>query len=136
MTIRIKHMFFTIIVFGLHFQILFFSLALHPRKQIIVTTSDDHLWKMWAIPSGDIIMTGEGHTDWVSDCDFHPRYNFTFFFRPPVPLIATVIASSFTETYWSEDNEKILRTSSQATIFRQPHTVEVLHFPFNADVKK
>ena len=24
--------------------------------------------------SGDIIMTGEGHKDWLSDCDFHPGY--------------------------------------------------------------
>ena len=46
--------------------------ALHPRKQILATTSDDHTWKMWAVPSGDIIMTGEGHTDWMSACDFHP----------------------------------------------------------------
>ena len=22
--------------------------------------------------SGDIIMTGEGHKDWISECDFHP----------------------------------------------------------------
>ncbi|XP_061182742.1 sperm-associated antigen 16 protein-like isoform X1 [Saccostrea echinata] len=48
------------------------SVVLHPRKQILATTSDDQTWKMWAVPSGDIIMTGEGHTDWVSDCDFHP----------------------------------------------------------------
>ncbi|KAK3787722.1 hypothetical protein RRG08_019859 [Elysia crispata] len=48
------------------------GVALHPRKQILATCSDDHTWKMWAVPSGDIIMTGEGHSDWVSDCDFHP----------------------------------------------------------------
>ncbi|XP_012935784.1 sperm-associated antigen 16 protein [Aplysia californica] len=48
------------------------GVALHPRKQILATSSDDHTWKMWAVPSGDIIMTGEGHSDWVSDCDFHP----------------------------------------------------------------
>ncbi|KAJ8307540.1 hypothetical protein KUTeg_015624 [Tegillarca granosa] len=48
------------------------GVALHPRKQILATSSDDHTWKMWAVPSGDIIMTGEGHTDWVSGCDFHP----------------------------------------------------------------
>ncbi|XP_074856911.1 sperm-associated antigen 16 protein isoform X1 [Carettochelys insculpta] len=47
-------------------------LALHPRKDIVVTASDDHLWKMWAIPNGNIIMTGEGHTDWLSGCCFHP----------------------------------------------------------------
>ncbi|KAJ8035607.1 Sperm-associated antigen 16 protein [Holothuria leucospilota] len=48
------------------------GVALHPRKQILATTSDDQTWKMWAIPNGDIIMTGEGHTDWVADCDFRP----------------------------------------------------------------
>ncbi|KAK3723325.1 hypothetical protein QZH41_014395, partial [Actinostola sp. cb2023] len=48
------------------------GLALHPRKQVLATVSDDRSWKMWAIPSGEIIMTGEGHKDWISDCDFHP----------------------------------------------------------------
>ncbi|XP_074652533.1 sperm-associated antigen 16 protein-like [Tubulanus polymorphus] len=48
------------------------GVALHPKKQILCTTSDDNSWKMWAVPSGDIIMTGEGHSDWVSSCDFHP----------------------------------------------------------------
>ena len=51
-----------------------YSIVLHPKKQILATVSDDHSWKMWAIPGGDIIMTGEGHTDWVADCDFHPRW--------------------------------------------------------------
>ena len=49
-----------------------FSLAMHPRKNILCTTSDDHTWKMWAVPGGEVIMTGEGDTDWVADCDFHP----------------------------------------------------------------
>ncbi|MBN3304155.1 SPG16 protein, partial [Amia calva] len=48
------------------------SLAMHPRKQIIVTASDDRLWKMWGFPNGEIIMTGEGHSDWLSGCCFHP----------------------------------------------------------------
>ncbi|XP_071977464.1 sperm-associated antigen 16 protein isoform X1 [Engystomops pustulosus] len=48
-------------------------LALHPRKEILVTASDDRLWKMWSIPSGEIIMTGEGHSDWLSGCCFHPN---------------------------------------------------------------
>ncbi|XP_064371420.1 sperm-associated antigen 16 protein isoform X2 [Dromaius novaehollandiae] len=47
-------------------------LALHPRKNIVATGSDDRLWKMWAFPNGNIIMTGEGHTDWLSGCCFHP----------------------------------------------------------------
>ncbi|KFO84201.1 Sperm-associated antigen 16 protein, partial [Buceros rhinoceros silvestris] len=38
----------------------------------VVTGSNIHLWKMWALPDGNIIMTGEGHTDWLSGCCFHP----------------------------------------------------------------
>ncbi len=44
---------------------------------IAVTTSDDKSWKMWTIPDGQMIMRGDGHTDWVSGCDFHPRYSFS-----------------------------------------------------------
>lgn len=40
---------------------------------IAVTTSDDKSWKMWTIPDGQMIMRGDGHTDWVSSSDFHPR---------------------------------------------------------------
>ncbi|KAM6421646.1 LOW QUALITY PROTEIN: sperm-associated antigen 16 protein [Rhynochetos jubatus] len=47
-------------------------LALHPRRDIVVAGSDDHLWKMWALPDGNIIVTGEGHSDWLSGCCFHP----------------------------------------------------------------
>ncbi|XP_015723438.1 sperm-associated antigen 16 protein isoform X1 [Coturnix japonica] len=47
-------------------------LASHPLKDMVVTGSDDHLWKMWALAGGSIIMVGEGHTDWVSGCCFHP----------------------------------------------------------------
>ncbi|XP_421865.5 sperm-associated antigen 16 protein isoform X1 [Gallus gallus] len=47
-------------------------LASHPLKDMVVTGSDDRLWKMWALRDGDIIMVGEGHTDWVSGCCFHP----------------------------------------------------------------
>ena len=48
------------------------NLALHPRKAIIATASDDATWKMWDIPSGDLIMSGDGHRDWVAGVDFHP----------------------------------------------------------------
>ncbi|KFP86226.1 Sperm-associated antigen 16 protein, partial [Apaloderma vittatum] len=45
---------------------------------IVVTGSDDHLWKMWALPDGNIIVTGEGHTDWLWGCCFHPRSNIAY----------------------------------------------------------
>nr|KAJ3421397.1 Sperm-associated antigen 16 protein [Polyrhizophydium stewartii] len=49
------------------------SLKFHPKKLILATVSDDRSWKMWAFPSGELIMSGEGHKDWIADCDFHPR---------------------------------------------------------------
>jgi hypothetical protein len=49
------------------------GMALHPRKPILATVSDDMSWKMWSIPTGDLIMSGDGHKDWVSSCDFNPK---------------------------------------------------------------
>jgi len=49
------------------------GMALHPSKQLLATVSDDKLWKLWSIPEGEIVMTGEGHTDWLSDCEFNPQ---------------------------------------------------------------
>lgn len=46
---------------------------MHPKKQILATVSDDATWKLFTVPGGELIMTGEGHQDWVSDCDFHPE---------------------------------------------------------------
>lgn len=43
----------------------------HPTKPIIVTCSDDHTWKLWSLPSAELLMTGEGHKDWLGDADFH-----------------------------------------------------------------
>jgi hypothetical protein len=47
---------------------------------IAVTTSDDKSWKMWTIPDGQMIMRGDGHTDWVSTSDFHPKYSTLYYF--------------------------------------------------------
>ena len=49
------------------------AMAIHPRKPIVATVSDDMSWKMWSIPNGELIMSGDGHKDWVSDVDFHPK---------------------------------------------------------------
>jgi sperm-associated antigen 16 protein len=47
-------------------------MALHMRKQIIASASDDCLWKIWNMETNENIMTGEGHKDWLSGIDFHP----------------------------------------------------------------
>jgi len=48
------------------------SMALHPTKDIVATASDDMSWKLWNLPSGQLIMAGEGHKDWVSAASFDP----------------------------------------------------------------
>ena len=37
------------------------SMSYNPKKDILATGSDDTTWKLWSIPSGDLIMSGEGH---------------------------------------------------------------------------
>ena len=46
--------------------------ALHMRKNIVATASDDCSWKIWNLDNGENIMTGEGHRDWICTADFHP----------------------------------------------------------------
>ena len=42
------------------------SVAMHPKKSIVATSSDDYTWKIWTVPAGELIMSGEGHKDFVS----------------------------------------------------------------------
>jgi sperm-associated antigen 16 protein len=42
------------------------ALAFHPRKPVFATVSDDETWKLWSMPACDLIMSGEGHTDWLA----------------------------------------------------------------------
>jgi WD40 repeat protein len=48
------------------------GMALHMRKQIVATASDDCTWKIWNMETDENIMTGEGHKDWITAIDFHP----------------------------------------------------------------
>ncbi|KAJ3611696.1 hypothetical protein NHX12_021710 [Muraenolepis orangiensis] len=47
-------------------------LAHHPTKRLLASSSDDRLWKLWGLPEGDLVASGEGHTDWLSGISFHP----------------------------------------------------------------
>jgi sperm-associated antigen 16 protein len=53
----------------LSFQVKVLDFIQHPQA----TASDDNTWRMWHVPDGDLIMSGEGHKDWVGGIDFHPR---------------------------------------------------------------
>eukprot|EP01016_Furgasonia_blochmanni_P012503 TRINITY_DN1619_c0_g1_i3.p1 TRINITY_DN1619_c0_g1~~TRINITY_DN1619_c0_g1_i3.p1 ORF type:complete len:436 (-),score=66.46 TRINITY_DN1619_c0_g1_i3:96-1403(-) len=49
-------------------------MAIHPKKSIVATASDDMCWKIFTISqNAELIMCGEGHRDWLSGIDFHPR---------------------------------------------------------------
>ncbi|KAK5852494.1 hypothetical protein PBY51_023956 [Eleginops maclovinus] len=50
---------------------------LHPRKLILASASDDCSWRLWLLQAheekvGQMVLTGEGHSDWLSGCSFHP----------------------------------------------------------------
>jgi WD40 repeat protein len=49
------------------------SVAIHPKKSIVGTGSDDTMWKIWTVGQSELIMSGEGHKDWVSSLKFHPK---------------------------------------------------------------
>jgi WD40 repeat protein len=71
------------------------NIAFHPKIPVIATASDDHTWKMWSMPNGEHVLTGEGHKDWVSSVKFHPKGS----------LVATT-SGDFTCKIWDVSKEK------------------------------
>ncbi|XP_040609316.1 sperm-associated antigen 16 protein isoform X2 [Mesocricetus auratus] len=61
-------------IFRLH-ELPVSCIVMHPSKDILVSCSEDRLWKMVGLPKGNVLLTGSGHTDWLSDCCFHPSGN-------------------------------------------------------------
>ncbi len=67
--------------------------SLHPNKALLVSGSDDHVWRLWTVPryiilmhciavcvirlsvcvSMELIASGEGHTDWLSSVQYSPN---------------------------------------------------------------
>ena len=52
-------------------------LSYHPQRDIVATGSDDTTWKLWSLqansPEPGLLMSGEGHQDWIVGVSFHPR---------------------------------------------------------------
>jgi hypothetical protein len=74
-------------------------IAFHPKIPVVATVSDDHTWKMWSLPEGQLVLSGEGHKDWVSGIAFHPRGS----------LVATTSGDS-TAKIWDVEKEKCKHT--------------------------
>ncbi|XP_042535061.1 sperm-associated antigen 16 protein isoform X2 [Dipodomys spectabilis] len=50
-------------------------ILMHPCKDMLISCSEDRLWKLVNIPKGNVLLTGSGHTDWLSGCCVHPSEN-------------------------------------------------------------
>ncbi|KAM8791704.1 sperm-associated antigen 16 protein-like [Rhynchonycteris naso] len=50
-------------------------ICMHPREDILISCGEDHIWKAVEVHSGKVLLTGTGHTDWLSSCCFHPSGN-------------------------------------------------------------
>ncbi|XP_040150810.1 sperm-associated antigen 16 protein isoform X2 [Ictidomys tridecemlineatus] len=61
-------------IFRLH-ELPVSCIIIHPCKDILVSCSEDRLWKVVGLPKGNVLLTGFGHTDWLSDCSLHPSDN-------------------------------------------------------------
>ncbi|XP_054441663.1 sperm-associated antigen 16 protein [Pteronotus mesoamericanus] len=61
-------------IFKLH-QLPVSCIVVHPNKDTLVSCGEDRLWKAVGLPKGDVLLTGTGHTDWLSSCCFHPSGN-------------------------------------------------------------
>ncbi|XP_033086281.1 sperm-associated antigen 16 protein isoform X3 [Trachypithecus francoisi] len=58
-------------IFRLH-ELPVSCVSMHPQKDMLVSCGEDRLWKVLGLPKGNVLLTGFGHTDWLSDCCFHP----------------------------------------------------------------
>ncbi|XP_071418497.1 sperm-associated antigen 16 protein isoform X2 [Pithys albifrons albifrons] len=83
-------------------------LALHPRKDLAVTGSDDHLWKLWAVPAGNILLTGAGHTDWLSGCCFRPSEKCRHTLRGHKDSVNSIEFLPFSNTVLTSSADKTL----------------------------
>lgn len=49
------------------------KIALHPRKPAVASCSDDGSWRLSTVPHGEVILSGEGHLNWIASIATHPN---------------------------------------------------------------
>lgn len=45
--------------------------AVHPKRRVYATVSDDATWHIWKADGNELLISGRGHTSWISSCCFH-----------------------------------------------------------------
>ena len=89
----------------------FYRLALHPRKQVLATVSDDWSWKMWGVPR------------WTA---FSGIINFVIFLSSKMEFCEQCSLKVQSRWYCAE-NKRILNRVANASTRRKP-----IHFYVNA----
>ena len=89
----------------------FYRLALHPRKQVLATVSDDWSWKMWGVPR------------WTA---FSGIINFVIFLSSKMEFCEQCSLKVQSQWYCAE-NKRILNRVANASTRRKP-----IHFYVNA----
>uniref|UniRef100_A0A3B4ADK7 Uncharacterized protein n=1 Tax=Periophthalmus magnuspinnatus TaxID=409849 RepID=A0A3B4ADK7_9GOBI len=54
------------------------NIEIHPIKRLLASSSDDRTWRLWELPTnqekvGALLLSGEGHSDWLTSCSFSPE---------------------------------------------------------------
>jgi WD40 repeat protein len=47
--------------------------AVHPKRKVYATAGDDAVWQLWSAENSELLISGRGHTQWITSCAFHPR---------------------------------------------------------------
>ena len=94
-----------------HRLVPFYRLALHPRKQVLATVSDDWSWKMWGVPR------------WTA---FSGIINFVIFLSSKMEFCEQCSLKVQSQWYCAE-NKRILNRVANASTRRKP-----IHFYVNA----
>ncbi|KAH0795947.1 sperm-associated antigen 16 protein [Histomonas meleagridis] len=49
------------------------AVAIHPKRRVYATGGDDGVWHLWNSDNSELLISGSGHSNWISHLSFHPR---------------------------------------------------------------